>query len=77
MEKESQAFEKLYPQEFLQRFLAKGLRPDGRGLTSARDVTVHVSPISGSPGSAITKVGNTTVVTSAEVSLLVLGGDEG
>jgi len=77
MEKESQAFEKLYPQEFLQRFLAKGLRPDGRGLTSARDVTVHVSPISGSPGSAIAKVGNTTVVTSAEVSLLDLGGDEG
>jgi exosome complex RNA-binding protein Rrp42 (RNase PH superfamily) len=69
---QAEAFRKLYPEEFLEKFLGQGVRPDGRGLASAKTFSVHIGPVSNSPGSALVKVGETTVLTSTEVSILDL-----
>jgi len=67
---EAEAYRKLYPQEFLGRFLSEGLRPDGRGLSKARSVSVNTAAVSSSPGSALVKIGDTTVITALELTLL-------
>jgi len=72
---QAEAFRKLYPEDFLERFLVKGLRPDGRRLTEPRDVSVEVSPVTDAPGSAIVKIGDTTVITSTELDLVDIDGE--
>lgn len=42
-----EAFKKLFPDEYLQRFLAAGLRPDGRPLARPRPPTC--APSGGQP----------------------------
>ena len=63
------AFRKLFPEDYLDRFLAEGLRPDGRAPTAPRDLSVHVGG-SQAPGSALVKLGGTTVVTTVALDLL-------
>ncbi|KAG0276013.1 Exosome complex component RRP43 [Linnemannia exigua] len=55
-------FQKLHPAEFFRRFTTEGVRPDGRLLDSFRPTTVHHGVISTANGSAMVRIGGTTVV---------------
>lgn len=55
---QADAFKRLYPEEYLDKFIKEGIRPDGRGLGVCRPVTVAQSAVSSADGSAIAKVGH-------------------
>ncbi|KAI0774691.1 ribosomal protein S5 domain 2-type protein [Trametes elegans] len=55
-------FQRLHPKTYLERFLAEQIRPDGRDLDEWRDVSVDVGSISTADGSALVRLGSTTVV---------------
>lgn len=55
-------FQKLHPAEYFRKFISQGVRPDGRLLTGFRPTTVHHGVISTANGSAMVRVGGTTVV---------------
>lgn len=56
------AFQKLYPLEYMLRWLAEGLRPDGRTLGKARTLSISLGALSKTQGSALVKLGSTTVL---------------
>lgn len=57
-------FRRIQPHEYLSRFLAEGYRPDGRsvGNYEARQPAINVGSISSADGSALVKLGETTVL---------------
>ncbi|WVO17612.1 hypothetical protein L204_105309 [Cryptococcus depauperatus] len=60
-------FKQLHPAHYLSRFLSSGYRPDGRKHASStqaqwRDVSINMRCISTAHGSALVKMGDTTVV---------------
>lgn len=55
------AHREIYPLEFYRKFLVKGVRPDGRGLTKCRPTMIKENAIKNCDGSSIGKIGNTTV----------------
>ncbi|KAF9185441.1 Exosome complex component RRP43 [Haplosporangium sp. Z 767] len=55
-------FQKLHPIEYFRKFVSQGVRPDGRLLNGFRPTTVHVGVITTANGSAMVRLGGTTVV---------------
>ena len=55
-------FRALHPGEYQKRFLAEGIRSDGRLFTGCRKVSVSSGTISSAAGSALVRAGNTAVV---------------
>ncbi|KAF9434008.1 Exosome complex component RRP43 [Entomortierella beljakovae] len=55
-------FQKLHPTEFFRKFVSQGVRPDGRLLSSFRPTTIHHGVITTANGSAMVRIGGTTVV---------------
>lgn len=53
---QSEAFKRLYPEEFYARFIAEGVRPDGRPLGRPRPVSVGLGSITTADASAHVKV---------------------
>eukprot|EP00727_Mastigamoeba_balamuthi_P012590 m51a1_g7954 hypothetical protein (286) ;mRNA; r:183489-184831 len=64
-----EAFRKVYPAEYYAKFLAQGVRPDGRPLMKTRKTTVSVGSITSAAGSAFVKLGNTSVVAGVRTEL--------
>ncbi|GIL72003.1 hypothetical protein Vretimale_572 [Volvox reticuliferus] len=71
---DAEAFKRLYPEQYYDRFLSEGVRPDGRPLGRARAVTIGAGAITSVDGSALVKVGRTTVL--AGVRLEIIRPDE-
>ncbi|PNH02688.1 Exosome complex component RRP43 [Tetrabaena socialis] len=71
---EADAFKKLYPEQFFDRFLSEGIRPDGRPLGRTRAVTIGAGAVTSTDGSALVKIGRTTVL--AGVKLEIIRPDE-
>ncbi|KAG7531945.1 hypothetical protein FFLO_04013 [Filobasidium floriforme] len=59
---EAAAFKRLYPRKYLSRFLEHDRRPDGRPTDSWREVGVNAGAVSTANGSALIRLGDTTVV---------------
>ncbi|KAF9583302.1 Exosome complex component RRP43 [Lunasporangiospora selenospora] len=55
-------FQKLHPVEFFRKFISQGVRPDGRLLEGFRPTTVHKNVVSTANGSAMVRIGGTTVI---------------
>ncbi|KAL7422627.1 hypothetical protein Q5752_001918 [Cryptotrichosporon argae] len=55
-------FRRLHPDQYLSRFLARGYRPDGRKLAASRAASVNAGSIATADGSALVRLGDTTVV---------------
>ncbi|XP_077202321.1 exosome complex component RRP43 [Paroedura picta] len=55
-------FRTVEPLEYYRRFLKENCRPDGRELGEFRTTTVNVGSIATADGSALVKLGNTTVI---------------
>ena len=51
-----EAFRKIYPSEFFERFIEASVRPDGRNLLGVRQTLVSVGSISSADGSAFVKL---------------------
>ncbi|KAH7929016.1 ribosomal protein S5 domain 2-like protein [Leucogyrophana mollusca] len=58
----AQIFQRLHPRTYLERFLTENVRPDGRTFDEWRTVHVNVGSISTADGSALVRVGDTTIV---------------
>ena len=50
------------PDEYFQRFIDHGIRPDGRQLNEYRPLNIGIGSITTADGSAVLKLGRTTVV---------------
>lgn len=55
-------FKTAEPLEYHRRFLKENCRPDGRELIEFRTTTLNIGSISTADGSALVKIGNTTVI---------------
>jgi exosome complex component RRP43 len=62
-------FQRLHPKAYLERFLAEQLRPDGRETTKWRDLFVHAGSISTADGSALVRLGDTTIVCGVKAEI--------
>ncbi|KAJ3553658.1 hypothetical protein NM688_g3493 [Phlebia brevispora] len=62
-------FQRLHPRAYLERFLAEQVRSDGREPGEWRDVSVNVGSISTADGSALVRLGNTTVVCGVKAEI--------
>jgi exosome complex component RRP43 len=64
---EASAFARLYPEQYYDKFLAEGARPDGRPLGRARPVSVARGVVTTADGSALAKVGRTTCLAAVKL----------
>lgn len=64
-----EASRKLYPEEFLRKHIAQGVRPDGRTLTKFRKPRITIGSVNTADGSCMVKLGNTTVVAGVKAEL--------
>ncbi|KAL7005935.1 hypothetical protein EMMF5_004476 [Cystobasidiomycetes sp. EMM_F5] len=55
-------FARIQPADYLARFLAEGYRPDGRTADQSRDPAINIGSISSAHGSALVRLGDTTVL---------------
>ncbi|KAF8733958.1 hypothetical protein AX14_003527 [Amanita brunnescens Koide BX004] len=62
-------FQRLHPRVYLERFVAENVRPDGRQFAEWRDVSINVGSISTANGSALVRVGHTTVVCGVKAEI--------
>ncbi|KAF7432632.1 hypothetical protein PC9H_004574 [Pleurotus ostreatus] len=62
-------FQRLHPRAYFERFVAEKVRPDGREFHEWRDVSVNVGSISTANGSALVRLGNTTVVCGVKAEI--------
>ncbi|KAI9057666.1 ribosomal protein S5 domain 2-like protein [Trametes sanguinea] len=62
-------FQRLHPKTYLERFLSENLRPDGREFDEWRDISVNVGSISTADGSALVRLGSTTVVCGVKAEI--------
>jgi polyribonucleotide nucleotidyltransferase len=64
-----QIFQRLHPKAYLERFIAEHVRPDGREASDWRDLFVHVGPIETADGSALVRLGDTTIVCGVKAEI--------
>ncbi|XP_027076724.1 uncharacterized protein [Coffea arabica] len=79
-EMEVDAFRHLFPLRFHERHLLKSIRPDGRTLGKARDTIISLGAVTSANGSALTKIGCTTMLAAIKLEVItptVESPDEG
>lgn len=57
------------PDEYFQRFIDHGIRPDGRQLNEYRPLNIGIGSVTTADGSAVLKLGRTTVVCGVRAKL--------
>uniref|UniRef100_A0A803MAC1 Ribosomal RNA-processing protein 43 n=1 Tax=Chenopodium quinoa TaxID=63459 RepID=A0A803MAC1_CHEQI len=67
---EIDAFRRLFPVQFYERHFVKSLRPDARTLNAARDTTVALGAVSSANGSALVKIGCTTMLAAVKMEIM-------
>eukprot|EP00891_Asterochloris_glomerata_P004633 jgi/Astpho2/4633/fgenesh1_pg.00067_%23_145_t len=68
---QAEAFQRLYPAEFLSKFVTEGVRPDGRPLGRARQISIGLGVISTANSSALIKIGSTTLMAGIKLEVAV------
>ncbi|NXC34732.1 EXOS8 protein, partial [Campylorhamphus procurvoides] len=68
-------FRTVEPLEYYRRFLKENCRPDGRELGEFRATTVNIGSITTADGSALVKLGNTTVICGVKAELAAPAAD--
>ena len=65
----AQIYQRLHPRAYFERFLAEQVRPDSREAEEWRDIFVHVGSISTADGSALVRLGETTIVCGVKAEI--------
>ncbi len=68
---QAEAFKRLYPRQFYDRFVSEGIRPDGRALGACRAVSIGVGAAGTADGSALVKVGATTAIAGVRLEVMI------
>ncbi|XVE75607.1 hypothetical protein DITRI_Ditri12bG0106800 [Diplodiscus trichospermus] len=69
-EVEVDAFRRLFPLRFYEKHLSESIRPDGRPLGRARDTTVALGAVASANGSALAKIGSTTMLAAIKMEVM-------
>ncbi|XP_062074541.1 uncharacterized protein LOC133778585 [Humulus lupulus] len=69
-EMEVDAFKRLFPLRFFERHLTESIRPDGRALGRARDSTLALGAVASANGSALAKIGLTTMLAAIKMEVM-------
>ncbi|GLT95976.1 hypothetical protein SLE2022_136270 [Rubroshorea leprosula] len=69
-EVEVDAFRRLFPLRFYERHLAESIRPDARPLGKARDTTIALGAVASAHGSALAKIGSTTMLAAIKMEVM-------
>ncbi|EPS60631.1 hypothetical protein M569_14171, partial [Genlisea aurea] len=67
---EIDSFRRLFPLRFHERHLLESIRPDGRPLGRARDTTVMLGAVASANGSALAKIGSTTMLAAIKLEVM-------
>ncbi|PKU70288.1 exosome complex component RRP43 [Dendrobium catenatum] len=67
---EVEAYHRLFPLQYYERHLAESVRPDSRALGRARDTTIALGPVTSADGSALVKIGDTTVLAAIKLEVM-------
>ncbi|VFQ72209.1 unnamed protein product [Cuscuta campestris] len=67
---ELDAFRRLFPLRFHERYLAESIRPDGRALGEARPTTVVLGSVASADGSSLVKIGSTTMLAAIKMEVM-------
>lgn len=59
----------IHPIRYYKEYLKQKVRPDGRGVTSFRPVSLNINSITTADGSAVIKIGKTTVICAVKAEL--------
>ncbi|KAG0465094.1 hypothetical protein HPP92_019258 [Vanilla planifolia] len=68
---EVEAYRRLFPLQYYERHLAESVRPDSRALNRARDTTVALGPVTCADGSALVKIGDTTMLAAIKLEVMI------
>lgn len=69
-EMEVDAFRRLFPLRYFERHLAESIRPDARRLSRARDTTISIGAVASADGSALAKIGSTTMLAAIKMEVM-------
>ncbi|PNY11536.1 exosome complex component rrp43-like protein [Trifolium pratense] len=69
-EVEVDAFRRLFPVRYFERHLSESIRPDGRPLKEARDTSIFLGSVASANGSALVKIGSTTMLTAIKMEVM-------
>ncbi|XAR68520.1 hypothetical protein NMG60_11003666 [Bertholletia excelsa] len=69
-EMEVDAFRRLFPLRFHERHLLESIRPDARPLGKARETTVALGAVASADGSALAKIGCTTMLAAIKMEVM-------
>jgi exosome complex component RRP43 len=70
------SYQKLFPAEFFESFVAKGLRPDGRQLDESRTLTVQTGVVRTARSSSSVQVGHSYAIAGVNLQLAQPGTDK-
>ncbi|CAM6087804.1 unnamed protein product [Calypogeia fissa] len=70
---EADAFRRLFPTQYIERYLDASVRPDGRPLGRARPTEISLGQVPTTDGSALVKLGNTTMLAGVKLEVFVPG----
>lgn len=73
---QAEAFQRLYPDQYLAKFVAQGLRPDGRPLALPRATSIGLGVVTTADASALVKIGSTSVLAGAKCEVMPASADE-
>lgn len=69
-EVEADAFRRLFPLRYFGRHLSESIRPDARPLGKARDTVLALGTVASADGSALAKIGSTTVLAAIKMEVM-------
>ncbi|KAL5810457.1 hypothetical protein ACOSQ4_027025 [Xanthoceras sorbifolium] len=69
-EMEVDAFRLLFPLRYFERHLSESIRPDARPLGKARDTTIALGAVASADGSALAKIGSTTMLAAIKMEVM-------
>lgn len=73
---QAEAFQRLYPDQYLAKFVAQGVRPDGRPLALPRATSIGLGVVTTADSSALVKIGSTSVLAGAKCEVMPASADE-
>eukprot|EP00128_Syssomonas_multiformis_P010230 Colp12_sorted_trinity150504_noHs@26308 len=69
MSLQAETFKKIRPAEYYKKFLTENIRPDGRDLWKVRKIALDIGSISSANGSALVRLGHTSVMCGIKAEL--------